>query len=97
VDLVLPNLDGIELFRMIRLEPKKRNLSVVFLINAIEDKQWIESLGLQPDGFLKKSTACNSLDTSNKLDETGLSQSFSGKNSTLEVLPPFFQIPHVSV
>jgi two-component system, OmpR family, alkaline phosphatase synthesis response regulator PhoP len=59
VDLVLPELDGVELYRMIRLEPEKRNLSVIFLVNSLEEKDRLESLGLHPDGYLKKPTAGN--------------------------------------
>jgi CheY-like chemotaxis protein len=54
LDIILPSVDGIELFRIIRAEPAQRNLSVVFLISAERSKEYIESLGLHPDGFLIK-------------------------------------------
>lgn len=56
LDLVLPSVDGIELFDMIRAEPKSRNLSVIFLISSLKSKEYLESIGLHPDGFLKKPT-----------------------------------------
>jgi CheY-like chemotaxis protein len=54
VDLILPQVDGVELFHMIRLEPEQRKLLVVLLVNSIEEKEKLQSLGLEPDGFLKK-------------------------------------------
>jgi CheY-like chemotaxis protein len=54
LDVMLPNVDGIELFQMIRLEPRERNLSVIFLVNSPESKEYLESKGLHPDGFLIK-------------------------------------------
>ena len=56
LDTVLPHIDGVELFRMIRLEPACRNLSVLFLVNDESAKQYLEGLGLRPDGYLKKPT-----------------------------------------
>jgi DNA-binding response OmpR family regulator len=54
LDIVLPSVDGIELFQIIRSEPSERNLSVVFLVSSPRSKEYIESLGLHPDGYLKK-------------------------------------------
>jgi CheY-like chemotaxis protein len=54
LDIILPSVDGIELFRIIKQEPDERNLSVMFLVSSQQSKEYIESLGLQPDGFLKK-------------------------------------------
>jgi two-component system, response regulator len=56
LDLVLPGIDGIELFQMIKSEPATRRLSVIFLVTSEETKEYVESLGLNPDGFLKKPT-----------------------------------------
>jgi CheY-like chemotaxis protein len=56
LDLVLPSVDGLEIFHIIRSEPVERKLSVIFLISSIESKNYIESLGIHPDGFLKKAT-----------------------------------------
>jgi CheY-like chemotaxis protein len=54
LDVVLPTIDGPELFQIIRAEPDTRNLTVMFLVSSIRSKEYIESLGLHPDGFLKK-------------------------------------------
>lgn len=54
LDVMLPNVDGLELFQMIRLEPRERNLSVIFLVNSPESKEYLESKGLRPDGYLIK-------------------------------------------
>jgi two-component system, response regulator len=57
LDLVLPSVDGLELFNMIRSEPKERNLSVIFLISSPKTKEYLESIGVHADGYLKKPTA----------------------------------------
>lgn len=54
LDLVLPSVDGFELFNIIRSEPKERGLSVIFLVSSIRSKEYIESLGIKPDGYLIK-------------------------------------------
>jgi two-component system, response regulator len=54
LDVVLPTIDGLELFQIIRAEPNDRRLAVMFLVSSIRSKEYIESLGLHPDGFLKK-------------------------------------------
>jgi DNA-binding response OmpR family regulator len=54
LDIVLPYLSGTELFEMIRLEPKSKRLFVLFLVNDESAVQYIEGLGLKPDGYLKK-------------------------------------------
>lgn len=54
LDVMLPNVDGMELFQMIRLEPRERNLSVIFLVSSLESKEYLESKGIHPDGFLIK-------------------------------------------
>lgn len=54
LDVVLPTVDGIDLFRLIKSEPAGKNLSVIFLVSSKETKSYLESLGLHPDGFLKK-------------------------------------------
>jgi CheY-like chemotaxis protein len=56
LDLVLPSVDGIELFNMIRLEPKERKLFVIFLVSSFKTKDYLDSIGLHPDGYLKKPT-----------------------------------------
>lgn len=54
LDLVLPSVDGIELFNIIRSEPEERHLQVIFLVSSEKSKQYLESLGMHPDGFIKK-------------------------------------------
>jgi CheY-like chemotaxis protein len=55
LDLMLPYVDGFELYRMIKSEPKTRKLSVIFLISSAKTKDYIESIGIHPDGYLLKS------------------------------------------
>ncbi len=54
LDLVLPSVDGIELYNIIRSEPADRNLHVILLVSSERTKQYLESLGMHPDGFMKK-------------------------------------------
>jgi DNA-binding response OmpR family regulator len=54
LDTTLPHMDGIELFRMICLEPANRKLMIFFLVDDDASKQHIESLGLKPHGYLRK-------------------------------------------
>jgi DNA-binding response OmpR family regulator len=54
LDTILPYMDGIELFRLIRLEPSSRKLIIFFLIDDEASKEHIESLGLKPHGYLRK-------------------------------------------
>jgi len=56
LDLILPSVDGLELYRLIRSQPEKRKLFVVFLVSSSQAKDYIESIGLCPDGYLKKPT-----------------------------------------
>jgi len=55
LDLTLPTVDGIELFRIIRSEPPEKNISIILLVASSTSKDYIESIGLHPDGYLKKS------------------------------------------
>jgi two-component system, response regulator len=61
LDLYLPYMDGVELYEMIRHEPARRNLSVMFLISSDDSKTYIDSLGLKPDGYLRKPNRRNSI------------------------------------
>lgn len=54
LDVVLPSVDGIELYKIIKAEPKERQLSVVMLVASERSKMYLESLDLHPDGFLTK-------------------------------------------
>lgn len=54
LDVILPSVDGIELFHIIRAEPRSREIYVVFLINSLQTKEYIESRGITPNGYLLK-------------------------------------------
>lgn len=54
LDLTIPSIDALELFRMIKSEPAEREILVMFLVSSLRSKEYIESLGLHPDGYLKK-------------------------------------------
>ena len=50
----LPNVDGFEVFNMICMEPASRKLHVWFLVDDERSKEYIESKGLKPEGFLRR-------------------------------------------
>lgn len=54
LDIVLPHVDGIEVYKMIKLEPKNRKIFVFFLVNDESERAMLEQQGIFPDGFLKK-------------------------------------------
>jgi len=54
LDVVLPSVDGIELYNIIRAEPKERDLSVVMLISSDKSKEYLNSLNIKPDGYMRK-------------------------------------------
>lgn len=59
LDLVLPSVDGTELFRIIKAEPRERNLTVIALLSSADSKDYLNSLDIYPDGYLKKPTRAN--------------------------------------
>jgi DNA-binding response OmpR family regulator len=59
LDIFLPYMDGTELFEIIRNEPESKKLFVMFLVNDESAIQYIEGLGLKPDGYLKKAKKDN--------------------------------------
>jgi CheY-like chemotaxis protein len=54
LDLVLPSVDGIEIFKRIKADPAKKHIPIVMLISSVEGKDYVDSLGIHPDGFANK-------------------------------------------
>ena len=54
LDLVLPSVDGMEIYNMIKAEPEERRLQVMLLISSLKSKEDLESQGITPDGYMIK-------------------------------------------
>jgi CheY-like chemotaxis protein len=54
LDLVLPSVDGMEIYNMIKAEPAERGLQVVLLVSSHKSKDYLVSQGVKPDGFMMK-------------------------------------------
>lgn len=54
LNLLLPHIDGAELYEIIKREPESKKFFVVFLVNDESEIRYIESRGMKPDGYWKK-------------------------------------------
>ena len=54
LDLVLPSVDGLEIFHMIKAEPEERCLQVVLLVSSLKAKDILQAQGICPDGYMIK-------------------------------------------
>lgn len=54
LDLILPKVDGVEIFRRIKADAFLQNIPVMILTSSEQTRQYVESLGLQPDGYVAK-------------------------------------------
>jgi two-component system, response regulator len=54
LDLVLPNVDGVEILRRIKADPVKSLIPVIILSASSQTQNYIDSLGLHPDGYAHK-------------------------------------------
>jgi CheY-like chemotaxis protein len=54
LDLVLPSVDGMEIYNLIKAEPEGRQLQVMILVSSVKSKEYLLSIGMSPDGFMKK-------------------------------------------
>jgi len=54
LDLILPNVDGIEILKRIKADPVKSGIPVIILTASSETQTYVTSLGLKPDGFAHK-------------------------------------------
>jgi two-component system, response regulator len=56
LDLILPNVDGIEILKRIKADPKRSQIPVIILTTSSQTQSYVDSLGLQPDGYVNKPT-----------------------------------------
>jgi two-component system response regulator len=54
LDLKLPRVDGIQILRKLKDDPKKKNIPVVALISSKEGKNYLESFNLKADAYMIK-------------------------------------------
>jgi two-component system, response regulator len=54
LDLILPNIDGVEIFKSLKADPVKCNIPVIILTSSSQTEDYINSLGLHPDGYAHK-------------------------------------------
>lgn len=54
LDLKMPRVDGIQILRSLKADPAKRNIPVLALISSKEGRGYLESFGLQADGYMIK-------------------------------------------
>ena len=54
LDLKLPRVDGMEVLRQVRADPRTRNLPVVILTSSREDEDLIQGYGLGANSYIRK-------------------------------------------
>jgi two-component system response regulator len=54
LDLILPNVDGVEILRRIKADPVRSLIPVIILTSSSNTQDYIEALGLHPDGYAHK-------------------------------------------
>lgn len=59
LDLKLPRIDGLEILRQIRQEPKTRQIPVVVLTSSDEQKDIVESYKLGANSYVRKPVKFN--------------------------------------
>jgi two-component system, response regulator len=57
LDLILPRIDGVEILRRIKSDSSKNNIPVIILTSSSQTQHYLDSLGLQPDGYVSKPSA----------------------------------------
>jgi len=54
LDLKLPKIDGLEVLRRIRVDPRTRNLPVVILTSSMEDKDIVDGYWAGANSYVRK-------------------------------------------
>lgn len=54
LDLILPKVDGIEILKRLKADPVKCLIPVIVLTCSANTQDYIDSLGLHPDGYAHK-------------------------------------------
>jgi two-component system response regulator len=54
LDLILPKVDGVEILKKIKADPVKSLIPVIILTSSNQTQDYIDSLGLHPDGYAHK-------------------------------------------
>jgi DNA-binding response OmpR family regulator len=54
LDLILPNVDGVEILRKIKSDPVLAQIPVMILSTSSQTEAYVEALGLHPDGYVHK-------------------------------------------
>lgn len=54
LDLKLPKVDGLEVLRALRADPRTRLLPVVVLTSSVEDRDLVSSYGLGANSYVRK-------------------------------------------
>lgn len=61
LDLKMPKVDGIEILSRLKSDPEKKSIPVFVLISSLAGQRYVQSYGLQPEGYLVKPVECQSL------------------------------------
>jgi two-component system response regulator len=68
LDLKLPGMDGIDVLRRVRLDPRTRNLSMIVMTSSKEEQDVVRSSKLGINGYILKPVDFNQfVDTVNRL------------------------------
>lgn len=59
LDLILPGIDGVEIFKRLKADQLHNKIPVMILTSSTQTQLYVESLGLQPDGYVAKPSLRN--------------------------------------
>ena len=54
LDLILPTVDGIEIFKKLKSDPVRKNIPIVILISSEAGRAYFNSFGFVPEGYANK-------------------------------------------
>jgi len=79
LDLKMPRVDGIQILRKLKSDPKKQNIPVVALISSREGISYLESFAVKADAYMIKPV--DNKQFSAALSEIGISSVIIGPTS----------------